>query len=40
MLGIVFDGENPSFTRISKKTKMNYDTVKRAIIGLKRKGII
>jgi len=40
MLGIVFDGENPSFTRISKKTKMNYNTVKRAIIGLKGKGII
>ena len=40
MLGIVFDGENPSVTKISKKTKMNYNTVKKAIIGLKGKGII
>jgi len=40
MLGIVFDGENPSVTKISKKTKMNYNTVKKAIIGLKRKGVI
>jgi len=40
MLGIVFDGENPSVTKISKKTKMNYNTVKKAIIGLKGKGVI
>lgn len=40
MLGIVFDGENPSLRKISKKTKMNYNTVKKAIIGLKGKGII
>jgi hypothetical protein len=40
MLGIVFDGENPSVTKISKKTKMNYNTVRKAIIGLKGKGII
>jgi hypothetical protein len=40
MLGIVFDGENPSVTKISKKTKMNYNTVKKAIMGLKGKGII
>jgi DNA-binding transcriptional regulator YhcF (GntR family) len=40
MLGIVFDGENPSLRKISKKTKMNYNTVKKAIIELKGKGII
>ena len=40
MLGIVYEGENPSVTKISKKTKMNYNTVKNAIIGLKGKGLI
>ncbi|MBU4226873.1 bifunctional DNA primase/polymerase [bacterium] len=40
MLGIVFEGENLSLRKISKKTKMNYNTVKKAVIGLKGKGII
>ena len=40
LLGTVFDGENPSISRIAKVSGMNYFTVKRAIEVLKKKGII
>ena len=40
LLGTVFDGENPSISRIARVSGMNYLTVKRAVEVLKNKGII
>jgi len=40
LLGTVFDGEEPSIKAISLKTRMNYQTVQKAIDSLKKKGII
>jgi hypothetical protein len=40
LLGTVFDGENPSISRIAKLSGMNYLTVKRAVEALKKKDII
>jgi len=39
-LGSYFKGENPSITELSKKVGMNFSTAKKAIEGLKNKGII
>lgn len=38
LLGTVFDGENPSISRISKEAHMDWRVVKKAIIELKEKG--
>jgi len=40
MLGIVFDGENPTINKIALKAKMDYRTVKKVIDDLNKKGII
>jgi len=40
MLGIVFDGENPSINKIVLKAKMDYRTVGKVINNLKKRGII
>ncbi len=40
LLGTVFDGEEPSISKIALKTRMNYQTVEKAIDSLKKKGII
>lgn len=39
-LGSYFKGESPSITELSKKAGMNFTTAKKAIEGLKNKGII
>jgi len=38
LLGTVFDGENPSISRISKEAHMDWRVVKKAISELKEKG--
>ena len=40
LLGTVFDGENPSISRIAKKANMDWRIVNQAINNLKRKGIL
>jgi len=40
LLGTVFDGEEPSISKIALKARMNYQTVQKAIDSLKEKGII
>jgi hypothetical protein len=40
MLGIVFDGENPSINKIVLKAKMDYRTVGKVINNLKKRGIV
>ena len=40
LLGTVFDGEEPSISKIALKARMNYQTVQKVIDSLKEKGII
>ncbi|TFB08807.1 helix-turn-helix domain-containing protein [Candidatus Atribacteria bacterium MT.SAG.1] len=40
LLGTYYEGENPTNYELAKKTGMNKNTVKEAIKGLKKKGII
>jgi len=40
LLGTIFDGENPSISKIALEKKMNYQTVDRAMTGLTEKGIL
>ncbi len=40
LLGTVFDGEEPSISKIALKARMNYQTVQKAIDSLKEKGVI
>lgn len=35
-----FKGENPSLTALSNKVGMHFNTAKKAVAGLKKKGII
>ena len=39
-LGSYFEGEKPSITALSNKIPMNFNTAKKAVAGLKNKGII
>jgi len=39
-LGSYFEGENPSLTALSNKVGMHFNTAKKAVAGLKEKGII
>ncbi len=38
LLGTVYDGESPSISEITEKTKMNFNTVKNVMEGLKEQG--
>lgn len=38
LLGTVYDGESPSISEITEKAKMNFNTVKNAMEGLKKQG--
>ena len=38
LLGTVYDGESPSISEITEKAKMNFNTVKNVIEGLKEQG--
>ncbi|GAI66547.1 unnamed protein product, partial [marine sediment metagenome] len=40
LLGTVFDGEEPSISKIALKARMDYRVVEKAIRGLREKGII